>query len=81
MLVAKARLTEIRLPPLKIITSKAFSLTSKYLLIANASRRVLYSVFFLIYEIFIAEKHNRTQKCVFLPNYLDNRNKYITFAV
>lgn len=48
MLVAKARLTEIRLPPLKIITSKAFSLTSKYLLIANASRRVLYSVVILI---------------------------------
>lgn len=32
------------------------------------------------YEIFIAEKHNSINKRVFLPKYLDNRNKYITFA-
>jgi len=33
-----------------------------------------------IYEIFIAEKQNRANKRVFPPKYLDNRNKYITFA-
>ena len=33
-----------------------------------------------IYEIFIAEKQNRANKRVFLPKYLDNWNKYITFA-